>query len=475
MRDVRFLAAAAAAFALLAVGCGGSKPAATADTDAPAPPNAGFYATLNTDRGSAQWQQAEELLKQVPGAEGAIDKLLADALGEAGLDWEDDVAPALGAEVAVVLPRGSSQPVALAQPEDDDELEALLEQSDEKLVTREIEGWTAVAESEATLDAYEAALKTGTLSDQPDFAEAMADLPEDALARVFVDGSGLSSLGANLGGISGGLPSLGDVGTLGLAVVAEDDGARLTGSARQQEGLPASFSPKLLPQVPADALLAATFKGGNELNAQMRKALGGAGPLLEGFQQSLGVSLDDVVSLLSGECVLYVRPGIPIPELTVVLQQMDAKQAATLDALFRALAKSANAQLTTATENGVHVTRLAFGPVSLSYGQADGLLFVTTGRGGIADFRGGNAKLIDDAAFETAAERVGYTGSTSGFVYADVDGLVPLLKGLAGLAGGSSISDLDELTNVLGAIDSLALNVETEGIEAKLEGFLAIR
>ena len=281
MMLVRFLLAAVAAFALVAAGCAGSEPAVSAG-DAPAPPDAGFYATLNTDRSSAQWQQVEALLKRVPGAEGAVDKLLADAMKETGLHWEEDVAPALGSEVAVVLPRASSQPVALVQPEDEDKLKDLVSKSDQKLVTREIEDWTALAETESALDAYETALSTGTLSEQPDFVAAMADLPKDALARVYADGSGLSSLGANLGGISGGLPSLGNVGIFGLAVLAEADGVRLTGTARQQEGLPRSFSPKLLARVPADALLAATFKGSDELTSQVRTSLSGLGPLLQG-------------------------------------------------------------------------------------------------------------------------------------------------------------------------------------------------
>jgi Protein of unknown function (DUF3352) len=474
MSSVRLLLAAAAAIALVAAGCGGSKPAATADDAAPAPPNAGFYATLNTDRDSAEWQQVEALLKHVPGAEQAVDKLLADALDESGLDWDEDVAPALGPVVAVVLPRGNSQPIALARPEDEGKLQALVAKSDRSLATREIEGWTAIAESEAALDTYEASLETGALAEQPGFAAVMADLPEDALARVYVDGSGLSALGANLAGVGGALPSIGNLGTLGLAVVAEDDGLRLTGEARQQEGLPASFSPTLLSRVPADALLAATFHGGDQLTEQMRKALAGVGPLLESFERQLGVSLEDVVSLLSGEDLLYVRPGIPIPEVTLVLEQADPKQRATLDALFRALAKGGDAQLTNATEDGVQVTKLVLGPVSVTNGAADGLLFLTTGRGAIAAFRGDNAKLVDEPSFRKAADRVAYAGSTSAFVYADVDGLVPLLQGLAGLAGGSS-SDLDDATKVLGALDSVALNVTTDGKEAKLEGFLAVR
>ena len=185
------------------------------------------------------------------------------------------------------------------------------------------------------------------------------------------------------------------------------------------------------------------------------------------------MSVEDVASLLSGEAVLYLRPGVPIPEITVVLEQTDAKQAVTLEALFRGLARAAKGQVETTTEDGARVTRLTVGPVSVAYGVADGRLFVTTGRGGIAAFRGDGAKLVDAPAFSTSTKNVGYAGSTSALVYADVDGLVPLLQGLAGLAGGTA-SGLDDANKALGAVDSFALNVQTEGIEAKLDGFLAV-
>jgi hypothetical protein len=477
MSFVRLLLATTLGVAVLA-GCSGSDPAGTAEAAAPAPADASVYATVDSDRESAQWRQLEELLGRVPGGKGAVDELLSDALDEAGLDWEDDVAPALGPELAVVLPAGASQPVALTQSDDEDKLDDLLTKSDEKLVSREIGGWTAVAESEAALDRYESALKEGSLSDQAQFTEAMAGLPEDALARVYVRGQGLdlASLGASVAGVRGaGLPSTRglELGTLALAVVAEDNGIRLTGTA-QQDGLPPSFSPKLLGRVPADALLAATFKGGDQLTGQVRKSLAGAGDLLKTFEQQLGVSLDDVVSLLAGEGVLYVRPGLPIPELTFVLAQTDPNQAATVGALFRSLATASKAQLTTDSEDGVMVTRLALGPISVGYAATDGLLVVTTGRGGIAALRGDKAKLVDDPSFRKATEEVGYDGSTSGLVYADVDGLVPLLQGLAGLAGGST-SGLDDVTKTLGALDSLALNVTTKGDQATLEGVLAVR
>src|SRR5262245_6171381 len=130
MHGVRYLLAAAFASALVAAGCSGAEPAASADA-APAPAGAAVYVTIDTDRDSAQWEQIEELLQRIPGAEQTVEKALGQALGEAGLDWDADVAPALGPTVAAVLPGKSSDPVLLTQPDDDAKLAALIAKSDE--------------------------------------------------------------------------------------------------------------------------------------------------------------------------------------------------------------------------------------------------------------------------------------------------------------------------------------------------------
>ena len=131
MVPVRTFLATAVGFAVLAAGCSGSEPAATADSARLAPADAGVYASIDSDRDSSQWQQLEALLARIPGGDKAVEELLSDALGEAGLNWDEDVAPALGPELVVVLPGGSAQPVGLTQPDDEAKLQALLAKSDE--------------------------------------------------------------------------------------------------------------------------------------------------------------------------------------------------------------------------------------------------------------------------------------------------------------------------------------------------------
>ena len=51
---------------------------------------------------SSQWAQAEQLLDRLPGARDGLVSEITSALGEEGVSWERDVAPALGPEVVLV-------------------------------------------------------------------------------------------------------------------------------------------------------------------------------------------------------------------------------------------------------------------------------------------------------------------------------------------------------------------------------------
>ena len=60
-------------------------------------------------------------------------------MSEEGLDWDDDVAPALGDEV-VVVPTAKLRPIVLLQPDSEEKLVALLAKSDEEIVRGEVDG-----------------------------------------------------------------------------------------------------------------------------------------------------------------------------------------------------------------------------------------------------------------------------------------------------------------------------------------------
>jgi hypothetical protein len=482
------LLGAVAALTLLA-GCGGSDTGSTTDSAAMAPKGAGLYLSVDTNREGDQWKNLEALVEKIPGGREGFDRLLAELTEDSGVDFENDLLPALGDEVVIVLPAGSANPVGLAQPDDEEKLKELAERSDADVVLRDVEGWTAIAESDAALDAYEQALERGRLADETAFSEAMGDLPAATLLRAYVRGDGLegvlgraqsSALGSlgQLGSLAqGGTPSAAALGTIALAVAAEKDGVRVEGSIRQ-EGMPASFSPKLLPKVPDGAFLAVTVKGGPALSEQLRKAIAGNEEVLRQFEQLSGVSLDDLLELFEGEAVFYARSGLPIPELTLAVEATGS-QLETIDAVFQRLAAQSNTQITTTVEDGVPVKVLSVaGGLSVRYAQTGGLVVVTTSRGGIRALTTGGAKLVDDEAFKAAADDVGYDGSTSGFVYVDVDAVVPLLQGLLGIVGGGTpgaASGLDQLAQALESLDSIAANVSSDGERSRFAAFVRVR
>jgi hypothetical protein len=473
MRRLMIVLAAGAALAVAGCG-GGSETGSSADSAAMAPRGAGLYVSVDTNRDGEQWKQLDDLLAKVPGGGRLVDELVSGFAKDSGLDLEDDVLPAVGDELVLVVQAGSADPVALVQPEDADKLRELTEQAKTKTVTREIEGWTALAENEQALDAYEQALARGRLADDPAFSAAMADLPPAALVRAYARGKGLERLVSGwLAGLGGGgpAPSASSLGMLALAVAAEDDGLRISG-AIEQEGLPPSHAPKLLPKVPAGAFLAGTFSG-EGLQEQFQKAIAGNEEQLKMFEQLTGIELDQVLELFAGEVVFYVRPGLPIPEITLAVEGGGGRFE-TVDRLFRQLAAQEKAEITTAIEDGVTVSSLDADGVTVRYAETGGLVVVTTARGGIRDLVGDGPKLVDEDAFATAARDVGYDGSTSGLVYLDVDAVAPLLQGLGALAPGAG-EGMKQLTEALEAFDSLALNATSEGERARFEGFLRVR
>jgi hypothetical protein len=487
MRAVRHFPLTLLGVAALLAGCGGSDTGSTVDSAAVAPSGAGLYVSVDTNRQSDQWKKLEALLEKVPGGRQAFDRLLADFTEDSGVDLEEDILPAVGEELVFVLPAGSSDPVALAQPEDEEKLEQLARKSDEDVVLREVDGWTAIAQSDGALDAYEQALEGGRLADEAAFSDAMGDLPAETLIRAYVRGDGLQgalgraqsgvveSLGPLAGLLQGGKPSAAALGTFVVALAAEDDGLRIEGSA-VQESLPASFTPKLLPRVPSGAFLAGTFKGGAAVSEQFRKAIAGNEAQLRQFEQLTGVDLDDVVELFRGEALFYARPGLPIPEITLAVESTGT-QLETIDALFESFAAQSGTRITSTVEGGVTVKALAVQGLSVRYAETGGVVVVTTSPAGIRALTDRSARLVQDDAFEAAAADVGYDGSTSGFLYVDVDAVAPLLQGLLGITGGGTGAGagLGQVAEALEAFDSVAANVTTEADRARFRAFVRVR
>ena len=111
MRRV-FSAALLATLAAGLAGCGGGSAndlsvRLQSGASSSAPMSLAFVA-IDSDLGSSQWQQLDELSKKFPGRDKALSQLRQE-LAENGVDYEQDVKPALGPEVDVALAAGRAR------------------------------------------------------------------------------------------------------------------------------------------------------------------------------------------------------------------------------------------------------------------------------------------------------------------------------------------------------------------------------
>jgi len=174
---------------------------------------------------------------------------------------------------------------------------------------------------------------------------------------------------------------------------------------------------------------------------------------------------------LSGEGVLYVRPGTLIPEVALITKPADEQQAlATVNRLAQHLAP-AGAQATPTTVSGVPMHKLSLGAVGILYGVVDGKLMVTNSATAVRFVHeGGGDSLEDDKTFQEASDAVGLPDETSGWLYLDFKDGVPLVEALAELAGEELPA---ELTENLRPLRSAILYASRDGQIQTVNAFVA--
>jgi hypothetical protein len=480
----------AASLVLFAASCGGE---AEVGSEAAkfAPADAAVFATINTDFDSEQYDTARALLDKFPDSDRAVDFVLRE-LSNQGIDFEEDVRPALGPEVGIVVFEiGADKPsvVGFTQPRDREKLKQLLEQADEPVVTRDVEGWTIFAETEEILDDFEERRGNGALADSDDFRDTMATVSEDGIASAYVNGEAVTQAleqdPATPAGVEDCLP--GGVPSIAFAAKAESGGVRVEEAARStgdDQGILDFTDPyeaQLPDVVPGDVLLYFSFNDLERVFSTFRDCLAGSSPEFEQglgqLEAALGVSIEeDIAPLFANEGALYVRKAAVIPEVTLLLEVDDeAKAEQTIDDLLAGLAPFAP-QLGSpeATQvAGVDVKRIQVPPVSIFYGAFDGRLVVTTSREGIVALREEGDKLADDELFQQAAEDAGMPSETVGYLFVDIANSVQYALDLAGLAGAQGDVP-DEVSRNLEPLQHFMVYGTEDGDVLKATAFLAV-
>lgn len=440
---------AAAALAVFVVGCGGTSSSSSGSggglgsAASLAPTDSIAFVAFDTDLSSGQVKTAQTLLDKFPDHSTLLQKIQMQLTSQ-NLSWENDVKPALGPELDLAITKspsgGATTGVGYTQPKDKAKFKALVEKLDSSspggkpTIITEVNGWTLFSKSQQLLDSAKSAADGTALDKDKTFGEAWGKLPGDALVKVYVAGAQLkSALGSKAGSA---LAGQGTLRYVSADLVSQSDGMKLEGHVISS-GAPQSFLPKssdLVKQAPSGTLLFLDFHGSKDALGQMNN------PALKSIPQFGAIAgvLGKLGPLFQKEAAIYVRQGTPIPEVTLVSEvdnEAQAKQSvAALIAQFAPLlGQKATPQPTTV--GGVAAQKLDLGSFAIYTAVFDGKLVVTSSPGGITGLKGGGAKLADDAAFKSAKSSAGMPDATSGFLYVNLKDALPLIDGIAQLAG----------------------------------------
>jgi hypothetical protein len=439
---------------LLAAGCGGlSGTASSPDGARLVGSNVLAFVSIDTDLGSDQWQQVDDLSKKFPGRDTAVEQIK-QAFAKHHVDWNDDVKPALGPEFDIVVAAGATpndaSVVGLTKPDDAGKFKALVKKLNEQdssgqpAVYREVDGWYALSDSQQKISSVLSG-SGNSLSDNATFEDALGKLPDDALAKAYLDGPQLSKLIESAGRGSGlaGSSAIGKLDFVSAALSAEDDGLRLHGAVAgpgSKDLSTGNYESELMKGVPADALALLSFRGGKGIDQLERQLdtnpeLSSSVPQIE---RTLGVKIGDILDLLRGETAFYLRPGAPVPEFSLVLTPSDPTAGlATLDTLAARLAAYAHAKVTSTREDGRKVKVIDLQRFAVRYVGLGDKILITSGLNGIGSYTGSGSKLPDAADFKEAKAASALPSSNTGFVFIDLKNSIALIESFAGLSGES--------------------------------------
>lgn len=458
MTPMRAAVALLAAFTLVTA-CGGSNVGAPpASSAGMLKPGALVYWQTVNDPDSAQWKQAEDLLARFPDGDRWLAQLKQE-LQDEGVTWEEDVKPALGpvVDVAVYGGDGTESPavVGLTKPEDTDKLLALVRKlnakSDEPAVSRVVGDWVAISDREESIDAALKERGGQALADDDTFKSALEDLPEDALSRVYVDPARAIELvgqGKERDALS--MLGLDALDFAGAWTKAKEDGAELAITARGEGvdrllGTGEPYASELLERVPDDAFAFLSFRGEGlrrsleQLRANPPLAMG-----LHELEREYGIDVEELASLLDGEVAFFARPGLPIPEFTLLFETKDEADAkAAVERLLR---------------------RVPDEP-KLSVGALDGIVVVSTAPDPLDDLDESGQKLADSDRYQDALAAAEAPEQYTGLAYVD-------LTKVAGLI--AAYADSAEVRRNLEPLRSLVAFGAKEGDRISARAFLEI-
>jgi ABC-type cobalt transport system substrate-binding protein len=471
------------------------------------PKGAVAYASVYLTPSTGQQMKLAALLGKLPGFTQdqasigtKLDELTQRFAGDAGLDYRTDLRPWLGDEVAIALmsvPPTTSQVTSATsdvlivaavkdQSAADAGLKRLITRSGGQVSTSDYQGVTissvtgsdtqggayafvnqmvAIGPTKALVQrAIDAAQgRTDSLADSAAFRDAMQSIPSERLAGVYLDLAALATSSGQSSGLAG-------FSTMGLAVVANENGVQLIGHAPVDPGAnasaraalelakePGSLTSWMPPTTEAELVLFGAQQTFDGVVSQLGSVSGG-----QSAQQTiaqlralaalgLGIDLDkDLLPLFDHEAAVGIEGiagGTPHGEL--LLRPSDGTAAtAALNRMVEAL-KSRGAQTTESQAGGTTVTAITIPQIgSLAYANKDGVIVL--------------ALTADDVSAAVQAHDSGQTLAASS-VYQQAFALA------GGRAGNELYANVAKLVDALGL--STSLPSDARDMLTHLDGF----
>jgi hypothetical protein len=426
----------------VAAGCGGTTNASSGGADF-VPASVPLFVAINTDLDSPQWHTVNELASKFPDKQKAIDSIK-QQLTKKGLDWEEDLKPALGPELDLVM-LDFAHPddvVALTQPKNQGAFEGAMRKGNaadpsNKLVYEQFHGLTVISDKQAAIDAFTQASDSAkqTLSEDKTFRTAM-DRAGDGIFRAYVNGPQVMAAARKFGGTEAGayLKKLGTLDWLLMTLRAKSDGIAwdttvhgTPGKAFKNvdaNGLDGSLE-KL---VPKDALLYLAFHGSKGMFDGL-----GNNPILQQFgAKGLNNAFRQLGTILEGENALYVRAGTKdVPDVTFIASPRSGVDgAAALDRILNRYSKELGARPHRTTIAGVPARVIGAGPIAVRYANVNGKLIVTDLPSGIVFAQRGGKSLTTSQEYKDAT--AGVPDSPQVVLYIDIHSTLPLISRFGG-------------------------------------------
>lgn len=485
------------------------------------PADATAYVSVYLQPSTAQQTKLAALIGQLPGFEDPasldtkIDQMVHNALSGSGLDYETDLRPWIGGQLAIgawQTPGAASgdPPTAstllLAEVKDRPAAEAAVGRLAKRdgasarhesfqgvdLVLTDAAGYAflgdllVVGEPRSALEAAVDVNRgsADSLAKSARFRDAMADLPSDRLAAAYLDLAGLAT-GAGVPDQAAGFS------TVGVALVAEEDGLRLSGLAPFDKAVGKGAASAIFDLSGAAAQLSGWMPKGTpfELSlfglSQSIRAVEEAAAdtpdgksVRDGFSTirgaaALGLGLDldkDLLPLLDGETALAVSgfDGTTVSG-QLLLRPSDPVAAAATLAQVRDRLEGQGATIDTQEAGGTTITTVAvpqFG--SVSYATTDEVVIFALKPDDVKaalDAHGSGDTLASADTYRSTFGLAGARGGTELFV--DIAAIATLVKDQLGASG--------DVGNLLGQLGTLGMTVPARGDHFEFHAVLTVR